>query len=166
MCFVLSLWIKEIFLVFFKQNELRSAYPLAVIIIMSYTYFPMYWHVINKLQFNNLTTSLWKITTLGGIINIVLNLILMPFFGYKVATITTMISLLYISVAGFLLPEFRQKNKSNFSPTKWILLIVLLTIISYIFKDTSLLIKCTITILSLILSVRFIYKLQYGGYNV
>ncbi len=166
MCFVLSLWIKEIFLIFFKQNELRSAYPLAVIIIMSYTYFPMYWHVINKLQFNNLTSSLWKITTLGGIINIVLNLILMPFFGYKVATITTMISLLYISVAGFLLPEFKHKNKSNFSPTKWILLIVLLTIISYIFKDTSLLIKCTITILSLILSVRFIYKLQYGGYNV
>jgi O-antigen/teichoic acid export membrane protein len=152
-CFVISLWIKNIFEIFIKQEDLKSSYSLAIVIIMSYSYFPMYWNVINRLQYNEKTKTLWKITTAGGIINVFLNLILMPFFGYKVAVFTTFFSLMYIGFSGYYIKTFMELSNNNLKPLRWLLLIIILTFISYLFKDTSINVKALITIAVIVINL-------------
>lgn len=155
-CFVISLWIKNIFEIFIKQEDLKSSYSLALIIIMSYSYFPMYWNVINRLQYNEKTKTLWKITTAGGIINVFLNLILMPFFGYKVAVFTTFFSLMYIGFSGYYIKVYKELSNDNLKTLRWLLLIIIFTSISYLFKDTSIIIKILITFAVILINVYYV----------
>src|SRR5690606_34703260 len=41
--FLLGLWMKEIFEILIKNEELKQVYPLGVIIVMAYNYRPMYY---------------------------------------------------------------------------------------------------------------------------
>jgi O-antigen/teichoic acid export membrane protein len=81
--FFVSLWFREIFHFLIKNNELNNVYPIAIIIVMGYAYRPMYWASVNKLFFLEKTKQLWKISFLGGVINVVLNLIFINIYGYK-----------------------------------------------------------------------------------
>ncbi len=60
--FLISLWLKEIFILLISNKELQSAYPIGIIIIMSYAYRPMYWSVGIKLKYFENYQSTWKIS--------------------------------------------------------------------------------------------------------
>src|SRR6185437_8334555 len=85
--FLVALWSKELMDLLISNNELKSAYPIAIIIIMSYVYRPYYWLVVSRLQYHHKTTQLWKISFIAGILNLVLNFIFIPLFGILAAAI-------------------------------------------------------------------------------
>ncbi|MBB1194696.1 lipopolysaccharide biosynthesis protein [Flavobacterium sp. SOK18b] len=143
--FLLSLWCKEMFLILVKNQDLQQVYPLAVIIIMSYSYRPLYWNVISRLQYNNLTNQLWKISIVGGVLNIVLNLIFIPIFGYKVAVITTFFSLMYIGFSGFFLKSYKELGSLNNHPLVWFLIILTFTFLAFVLKDINVFNKLFLT---------------------
>ena len=148
--FFVSLWCREIFHFLIKNDELNNVYPIAIIIIMGYAYRPMYWASVNKLFFIEKTKQLWKISFLGGAINIILNLIFIPIYGYEAAAITTLLSLLYIGFSGFFLREFKENNNINFNPIKWLILILISTIIVYFLRDVALMFKSLISLFIII----------------
>lgn len=158
--FILALWTKELFFVFIKNDQLKESYLLAIIIIMGYCYRPMYWLIVNRLQFSEKTSQLWKISLLGGLINVVLNVIFIPIYGYKAAAFTTFLSLMYIGFSGFFLKEFKNLDKQNYYPLQWFGLIIFCTISAYILQDLSLLVKTIISLFSIIPILFFAKRLQ------
>lgn len=154
---LVSLWCKELFELLIKNNELKSVYPIAIIIIMGYAYRPYYWTAITRLQYSENTNQLWKITFLAGVINVVLNLCFIPIYGISTAAVTTFLCLLYIGFAGYFLPAFKKVETEKYSPIFFITLIVFSTITIYALKDIHILIKFIITLSSIIFYIVYCY---------
>lgn len=148
--FCLSLWAREIFDILISNNTLVEVYPIAIFIIMGYVYRPYYWATVNRLQFNEQTTQLWKISLIAGLANLVLNIILVPVFGITVAAITTFFCFLYMGFAGYYLDAFKKTNSRNYYPLPMAGLIILATVVVYFLKDIPVPVK-TITTLGAVL---------------
>lgn len=147
---LVALWAKEILGIMSSNSELAAAYPFAIVIIMSYVYRPMYWAPVNKLGFEEKTNVLWRISLVGGLINVALNLIFLPIFGIYTAVVATFIGLMYIGFSGYFLPAFKEINKLNYYPLHWLSLIVVCTIAVYVVRDYSVLFKVAATIFVLL----------------
>ena len=58
----------------------------------------------------------------------------------------------------FFLKEFKENNKINYHPIRWLLLIILSTIVVYLLKDILILYKALITLSLLILFIAYFMK--------
>jgi O-antigen/teichoic acid export membrane protein len=148
-CFVsfsISIWLKEIFYLMVKNEDLVSTYSMGIILTMSYAYKPMYTAMATVFYYHEKTKEFWKISFVGGLINIILNIIFIPIYGFKVAVATTFIAFLYIGYSGFLVTGFKKIYDYNFRPLIWIAYTIILLIIAYSFKDSSMLLKLLLTI--------------------
>lgn len=157
-CALVSLWSKELFHLLIKQEELSLAYPISIIIIMGFSYRPLYWCTINKLIFYEKTGQLWKVSFIAGAINIILNLIFIPIYGITAAALTTLISLIYLGLSPFYLKEYRKLNNEKYYPIFWMLIIILLTIFVYLMKDSSLIMKIGISGVFVTLILLYFFK--------
>jgi O-antigen/teichoic acid export membrane protein len=159
--FIACIWLKEIFFILIKNKELALTYPLGIILVMGYNYRGMYYGAVNKLFYLEKTNILWKITFIAGVFNVLANLILMPFFGYKVAAYTTFVSLMFMGYSGYFLKSFKENNSVKFYPILWILITILLTIAAYVCRDLSLMIKllmsCVGVAISLVIVKRYYF---------
>ncbi|GAB3533473.1 hypothetical protein GCM10027443_18940 [Pontibacter brevis] len=155
---LVALWMKEIFALLIKNEVLQEAYPLAIIILMGYSYKPMYLAVVNQLVYQEKTKELWKISTVAGIGNVLLNLLLVPFWGIEAAAFTTFASLMYMGYAGYLLKEYKQIQQVNYYPWLWLPLNVMALLTVYFLADVDLLTKAVVSFLimciALLLSIR------------
>lgn len=158
--FLASLWMKEIFVLLIRNEDLRQAYPLAIIILMGYNFRPMYMAVANLLTYHELTGNLWRISTVAGIGNIVLNLILVPLYGFEMAAYTTFAALLYMGYSGYLLKAYRERSVVNLYPIWWLLATVALLVLAYQLREAELLVKAMITVVVAVagIAAAFRYK--------
>lgn len=154
--FFVCIWLKEIFELLIKNKTLALTYPLGIIIVMSYNYRAMYYGAINKLFYLEKTNILWKITFFAGISNVVLNFILIPIFGYKIAAITTFISFMFMGYSGYFLKDFKQSKSINYYPLAWMLATIILTIIAYFLRNLTVFNKIIISLFC-IGSIAFIF---------
>jgi O-antigen/teichoic acid export membrane protein len=145
--FVLALWLKELFAIFMKSDGLETAYSLGVIVIMSYSYRPLYWAIVSKIQFEEKTNLLWRISFTAGVLNIVLNLIFIPLYGYQMAAYTTFASLIYLGFIGHIMMP-KMIGFKMFELFFWLCLICVTTALCYVLKDVSVYFKIIITVLS------------------
>ncbi|MCJ8166424.1 oligosaccharide flippase family protein [Pontibacter sp. E15-1] len=150
--FLVCLWCKELFQLLINNVELQQAYGIAIIIIMGYNYRPMYWAVINRLCYFEKTQHLWKISLVAGILNVVLNFIFIPIYGYMAAAYTTFVSLLVIGFSGFLFNTYKETTVADikYQPLFWLVLIIAFTGIVLVLKDTATVYKIAITVLTLV----------------
>lgn len=144
--FILSLWLREIFQFLIKNEELQAGYYLAIIVVMGYNYRPMYWAVGIKISFYEKTQYLWRISFGAGVVNIILNFIFIPIYGFKVAAITSFVGLMYIGFSGFFMKVYKDMENENFYPIIWILIIIVVSVLAYILKDVDIQVKIFITI--------------------
>lgn len=156
--FTAGIWLKEIFQILLKNRELQATYPLGIITLMAYNYRPMYFGANSKLFYAEKTRSLLKVTFIAGVMNVALNFSLIPFFGYKVAAITTFLSLMYMGYAGYYLTVAKEINNVSYYPAVWLIVTIMLTIISMLVVETSILIKVISSGLSLLVGFIFIKK--------
>lgn len=147
--FLVALWSKELMNILISNEELKLAYPLAIIIVMGYVYRPYYWMAISKLQYFQKTTQLWKISFVAGMLNLILNFIFIPLYGVQAAAITTFAAMMYMGFSAYYLRTFRELNTFNikYKPQQVILIIIALTFIVYAIKDVSYSVKIMITLL-------------------
>ncbi len=155
--FIAAVWMKEVFMLLTKNKELQMAYPIAVLLVMNFTYRPMYWASVNLLGYKEETSQLWKISFISGIMNVVINLLLVPYFDVYGSIIGTFIALLYMGFSGFFLKAFKKHCSLNYHPWYFIILIIASTLCAYLIKDSSLLIKGVITFI-VFLSLLIIFK--------
>lgn len=153
--FIVSLWLREIFDYLIRNEELSKMYPLAIIIVMSYNYRPIYAGSVSKLFFEGRTGSLWKISFVAGVGNLGLNFLLIPFFGFQVAAYTTFIALMYMGYSGFFFKDFKELNKVNYFPAYWFSGTIFLTGLAYYLVDYSLEIKAVITGILTLVAILF-----------
>jgi O-antigen/teichoic acid export membrane protein len=151
--FALSIWLKEIFQIMVKNDDLVNTYSMGIILTMSYAYKPMYTAMATVFYYHEKTKEFWKISFIGGLINISLNIIFIPIYGYKVAVFTTFLSFLYIGFSGFLVTSFKKTYPYDFKPCMWVVYIIILLFISYTFKDSSYSIKLVLTLILFIFTI-------------
>ena len=130
---------------------------------MSYNYRPMYMGSVNKLFFVEKTNIVWKVTFGAGVLNVFLNLIFIPKYGFEVAAYTTFISLMFMGYIGYFIPSIKKLNPVNYHPIKWLVLTIGLTIAAFYFSELSLnfkvLFSVFVAIVTLVLGLLFKKKI-------
>lgn len=127
--FVTALWIKEIMNFLISNNELKSSYIYAGIIIMAFVYRPFYWSNINLLIFHKKTHVLWKITLIGSLINVAINLIFIPLIGIWSAVWATFISMMFIGFAGGYYSEIKKIGRNKYKEIIWLSAVFISTVL-------------------------------------
>lgn len=155
--FSVSLWMKEVFLLLVRNSEFQGAYALSIIIIMSYNYKPMYQAATNVLFYREKIKTILKVSFLAGLINVVLNVVLIPYAGFQVAAYTTFACLMYMGFAGFALKDYREEGQVSYYPLFWLAVIILSTALAYLLKDVSIGVKSAVSF-ALLLSVVYLYR--------
>lgn len=164
--FLLSLWLKEIFGFLIHNSSLVDAYGLGIIIIMGYSYRPMYWATVNKLGSFDRTNVLWRISFMAGLLNLVLNLAFMLRFGVYGAAVITFISLMFVGFSGFHLKAYRKLEGLNHYSVLWLSLVIVATVLVYCLKDLAILFKTIITlvvcsVLFFVVFIEKVFKVQH-----
>lgn len=160
LAFLLALWSKEIIPLLYRNSDFAGAYVYAVIIIMSYVYFPLYWGWINKLFYEKKTKFLWRISFIAGVGNVILNLIFVPLFGPMAAALTTFVCLMYLAISGYFITPYKELNDVKYFPLRWLVLMSVMVVLAYVLKDASFLNKSIITVILLATSVALYKKFE------
>lgn len=143
--FLGSLWMREVFQMLIRNPELSSAYAIAIVILFSFVARPLYNGSTSFIFFEEKTQRLWWITFTCGILNVVLNLIFIPYFGIWAAAINTFICITASHVGVFLLKDLRLVNPFDFLVGRWLAAIFILFGIAWWVKDTLIIYKVMIT---------------------
>jgi O-antigen/teichoic acid export membrane protein len=123
-------------------------YYLGVIIVMSYNYRPMYVGANSQLMYNEKTNILWKVSFTAGIINIILNLILIPIIGFEIAAFTTFISYMFMGYSGYFLKVYKRLTPLNYYPLLWLTLTIVLSVVVYQLKDINFIHKIIVSVVA------------------
>ncbi|WP_268034982.1 lipopolysaccharide biosynthesis protein [Algoriphagus sp. PAP.12] len=145
MTFLMSIWLKELFAFLLRSPGLAEMYSLGVVIVMSYNYRPMYMGSVNKLFFVEKTNIVWKVTFVAGLMNVILNLVFIPSFGFEMAAYTTFVSLMFMGYIGYFIPSIKKVNLVNYHPLKWLFLTLFLTLAAFYLADLPLGLKLIVT---------------------
>lgn len=162
-CFLMSIWLKEIFELLIKNKELAAMYPLGVILVMAYSYRPMYLGANNRLFYYEKTKKLPMITFVAGISTVLINLIFIPIWGFEVAAYSTFIGLMYMGYSGYFMRSFKETNTVKFYPVLWLLGTIILTATAYLIVDLGFLLKGIITFMTVLIGARSLFKLTKSG---
>lgn len=155
--FMVCLWVKEIFNLITSNPELAAAYPFAIVILMGNACMPMYWACMMRLGFEDKTKQFWRISFMGGIINVVLNLLLIPYLGVMGSAIATFIGLLIVNFYGMYTATLKSFDTQKYYPHLWILLIVILGCAAFFLKDANILLKVVINITAFFSAFMYLY---------
>jgi len=113
-------------------------------------------------MFYEKTNIIWKISTVTGFLNVFLNLIFIPVFGYYTAVITTNICLLILGFSGFFLREYKKIQVVNYHEFIWLILIIFLTVFISIAQSLTLEVRVTILfIINFISGFIFFWNRRY-----
>jgi O-antigen/teichoic acid export membrane protein len=110
----------------------------------------MYYGFSIRLIHEEKTNIIWKITLIATLINIVLNVLFIPFFGFEVAAITTSASLVIMLMLGYYNKTFRKIDDRNYFLSLWIGSFIVLTLLSYFIVDQHWMIKLAISLVTLV----------------
>lgn len=150
-CFLISLWSKEIFQLLIRNQQLAQAYPYAAILIMALCYRPMYFAASNIYFYYEKTKEILHITFLAGIIAFVANLIFIPIYGIWAAVIINYLSFFYQGYSAYTIFNiFREKSKEKYPFVKIMSIQIVLTAIVWIFLDANLSVKLINSVIFLI----------------
>ncbi len=155
--FMACLWVKEIFNLITNNAELAAAYPFAIVILMGNSCMPMYWACMMRLGFEDKTKQFWRISFAGGIINVILNLLLIPYLGVMGSAVATFIGLLVVYFSGMYTSALKNVDKQKYYPHLWILLIVLLGCIAFFLKDANILYKVIVNVFVFFSAATYLY---------
>nr|WP_294925888.1 lipopolysaccharide biosynthesis protein [uncultured Flavobacterium sp.] len=118
-------WLKEIFEIMVKNDELKTVYVLAAIFIMSHNYRPMYFGVAAILFYKERTRNLWKVTFGAGLLCVLLNVLFVPIYGIKIPAFVLYFCYLIMGYGTFFLKDYKEVAVTQFRPKIWFLFTVL-----------------------------------------
>ena len=158
--FGLCIWMKELFSFLIRNEELAKMYYLGIIIVMAYNYRPMYLGFSTKIMYNEKTNIMWRVTLGAGILNVILNLLLIPFLGFEVAAVTTFVAYIFMGYSGYYFNTFKKLNSAKYYPVVWMLITILLTILAYYAVELPILVKFAISLAMTCVAIIFIYRIN------
>jgi O-antigen/teichoic acid export membrane protein len=152
-----GLWMKEVFEILIKNNELKKAFSITIVIIFCYVGNVFYMSSGNKLIALGRTNDLWKVSLTAGIINVILNIILIPCLNVWGSVIATFIGNSYLHFRIFYLKSFKTNSFGvKYYPMVIFSIISFVLTLTFLLKSINLLYKVFITI-SIIFSIFILY---------
>lgn len=161
--FLSCLWMKELFAVLIRNNQLSRMYYLGIIIVMSFNYRPIYYGAVNKLIYLEKTTILWKLSFIPGLLNVVLNLFGIPIWGYEFAAYSTFGSFTMMGLLGYFMEDFKNNNTVPYYPILWMIMNAVLTIIAYSLKESAWEIRLALSCISFVIASGLLIRLLTIG---
>lgn len=125
-----SLFAKEIVHYLFRNPDFHDIYSLSVLIVASMCFKPMYMASTLTYFYNENTKTMSLYSFIAGALNILLNLMFIPFIGIEGAAISTVIGYLFLAYANFFRKGFKALS-INYYPVRWIVVSVIVVIGSY-----------------------------------
>lgn len=122
--FMLGLWMSEFFTFLVKNTALNPGIDVATVTCFSYSCFSLYVIMsIPPIVQKRTKTLLWLVFV-PATLNIILNFIFLPIFGYFAAAVTTMIAYWSVPIIAMVHPFYRNEMKAIMG-TLWIVVGIL-----------------------------------------
>lgn len=162
LAFLLSIWSKEIFYLLYIQNtdQLQDAYKYSIFLFMAFTYRPMYVAAVDRAIFNERSLGLLKISLAAGILNVALNIILIPFFGVQAAIFATFLAYMYQGFSGHFFKDFKKYITLKYHPIFMLVVIFTVSAAAWYIVEMAIPTKAMLTA-ALLLGIGVFYQL-YG----
>lgn len=152
------MWMKEIFQIVVKNENLQATYFLAVVFIMGHCYRPMYFGSGSFLFYNEKTRNLWKVTFGAGIFCVAANFLLIPFLGFKIPAYVLFLSYLIMGYGVFFLKDYRESAIVDLKPLIWFFMTIFSFVIVLFLVDLDYRLKLITTCIILIFVAVFFLK--------
>lgn len=164
-----ALWMKEVFLFLFRKPELQIGYPVAMVIITGYIYFPLYDFAMYPLFIKKKTNLIARISISAALVNLVGNIIFIPIYGYWAALVSTYVSFIFFALSALLFRDTRSDlnwmfPRSILTYSLSVVCILLITIIVWFFKDVYWPYKVVATFFSFLTT--FAFSLYLGLFKI
>ena len=160
--FFFAIWMPEIFKILIRNPDLQKGCSIASLICFSNIIYPLYALLSTIIFIEKKTKKLLWLVFVPGIINIFLNILLIPLFGYKAAIYTTLFAYWILLLIPICLKYFSDLFLKIF-PSKYVLLklfiiFLSLLVISNIISIYSFVFKIFITLTLSIILLTYIDK--------
>jgi len=157
-----SIWMPEIYKYLIRNEQLQQCSLIARYICFANAVLPLYLFMSGITFIEKRTKQLLWLVFVPGILNILLCLVLIPIYGYKIAVITTMIAYWSQIFIPFFVKYHNVKTKIWLgNRSKLLVLLLMLVFAFFISLQISNLVfqyKIFFTIIIGILSIVFLYK--------
>lgn len=127
-----SLWMKEFYSLFIRNSELQVASEIAILTIFSYFPVILYFFLSTYIFINKKTNKILWLVFVPALLNIVLNTIFIPIYGYKAAVYTTIISYWLIFFIPLFFPFFKKSFEEMVGTIRLIFYIMILCLFSMV----------------------------------
>ena len=134
---VFSLWLRELFDLLVTRDELKSSYPIAIIVMFCFSFRPLYAAGSNVLYFQESTRLLWQVTLSYAVLNILINIFLVPSFGLQIAALSTLFSVLGIALTYHRIKTVRVALQLDYGLNYWVLVVFVLVSLCYYLADSN-----------------------------
>jgi O-antigen/teichoic acid export membrane protein len=148
----------------FRKPELQLGYPVAILVLMANIFFPLFSFGVYSLFITSKTKIVAKITMSAAVINVVLNVVFIPFFNIWASLVSTFISFLFLSIIVLFIKEVKIQLAWIFPRVTQVYILCIiygisLTLLVWFLKDSYWYFKLLISITSaLITVVGFYYR--------
>jgi len=157
----LSIWMKEIYFLLVRNPDLQICQDVASYTCFSYAMFPFYSMLSAFCFIEKKTIYVLWLVFIPAILNIILNFIFIPYYGYMAAAISTIASYWSIAIIVLIIPYFKNHIIRWFGtlyiPIFLLSTCIFLLVISHFIGNFELLHKVIITILVLLIFAIYYY---------
>ncbi len=162
--FFCCIWMKEIYYILIKNPSLQEGQDIACYTMFAYAIFPLYSFLSLPAFVQKKTKTLLWLIWVPAIINIVLNFIAIPIWGYKAAIVVTLCAYWIMGIIIIYHPYYKKElclwmKSAN---KVWLLLVIyiLLLFIANFLASFPITLKATISFILLAGIGLYIYKLR------
>lgn len=144
------IWADYLFAFLYRNPQFSDAFVIAAPMVLSLIYRPFYVIVVSNLIIQEKNKFVALISFSSAVLNIVLNLIFVPYFGIKAAIYSTAFSYVLMGFMGLLIPKIRKELTKIYlhNHAIWALLIILSICTIHLLDFASLNIKISIFIVA------------------
>jgi O-antigen/teichoic acid export membrane protein len=135
---------KEFFQLLIRNDELNGVYQLAVLIVMSVSFRPMYMACNSRLFYFEKTKTLGLYSFAAGILNVGLNIAFIPVWGIEVAAMSTFIGYMFLAYSRFWSKDYRDHAVLEYYPMRWLAASIGVCIAGYFLADANGILRITI----------------------
>lgn len=156
--FILSIWMPQIYQLLIHNETLQPAQEIAIYICFANVAFPFYTFISTAAFIEEQTKKVLWLVFVPASLNIILNLIFIPLYGYKAAIYTTLISYWSQMMIPYFVKYFRDMSKKIYGNIQFPLLLVcgliVIVISANLISTLSIFVKILI---SLLLGMYFVF---------
>jgi O-antigen/teichoic acid export membrane protein len=158
-CILISIWAKEIIDFLYRNDDFDSIYVYVPFLLISFLAHPFYVAAVDNNIYKENTKSILKITVIGGLINLILNIITIPFWGIKAAVLSTFISYMYTGFSGYFIKDLKKNILFKYNPFIFIGLILVVSSICISVINLNFFLKISLSLM-IVLIFFFSYQLK------